>query len=294
MKKLIIYYNYGEGIGDTLISIYDILSLNNFIREEHPNITTELHINYVRPGDNLPYMLNIPFLRSCFKNVTFNRGLLINNGSLKIGDLEYIRLFSCNNPNVNNSIPGCFDVFCSKQDKLFLSNLSINYSDFVYSLSSSNVIDFPILNNQVFKDANKFVSAEFTEDFEAIFYREFKTVNRPSIDKFIELLIPKLDKSKKYFFCSNSLEIKSIFDDLDFNFTYFRPIDKHPSDRVPDGFSPFKEDMYYALGDMIVMSKASKIYSGISRMHQSLFTFYCSSVKNVPVEFIPAFELTRI
>lgn len=286
-KELLIYYNYGEGIGDTLISIFDILTLREYLKNNHPDISVDLIINLEnRVGNSIEYMLDLKTFESYFKSVAYTKGVWIHSGKLKCKLGYFHRIFSCNNDAIENSIPGCFDILCKEEDIKFFLDLEIPFRDFILTMDSRNLPDYPVLNKKVQEDVDKFVSKNLPEEFESIFYREFKTVDYEQVNLFIEKLLPKLDKSKTYFFCTNHVEVKKIFDKLGYNLIYFRPIDKHPVGRIPNGYSPFEEDMYYALGDMILLAKSSKVHTGISRSYVSLFNFYASSIHNVPIEYI--------
>lgn len=287
MKKLTIYYNYGEGIGDTLISIYDIISISEFLKTNYPNVGVDLYINQTnRVGNTIEYMFDFETLSSYFTAITRTKNLDIQQGKLHINSEILQRVFSCNNPDTSNSIPGCFDIFCKEEDFEYFTSLPITFQSFILTMDSRSLPDYPILNKKVVKDVEEFVTSHLPEQFESIFYREFLTVDEKSLNSFIDKLLPNLDKTKTYFFCSNHVEVKKIFDSLDYNFIYFRPIDKHPIGRVPNGYSKYEEDMYYALGDMVILGKSTKVYTGISRAYVSLFNFYASSVHNVPIEYI--------
>jgi hypothetical protein len=286
---ILINFRFEFGWGDTFLNIYNCISLIEYIKQ-HTSLPIHFTINNKKESNALNVVLDLNYFNSIcdtFKILNNKNSLNIVNGEVTYELKLFKRIYSLNNPDVNNSIPGGYDVFIEPKNQDYVKSLKIPFNEFKYGVTSKNVKDYPIYKQNLLADTSKFLN----QDFESIYYRctgnyfgfssdiiQAKTAN------FLSYLTTKLDKTKKYFFCSNSAIIKKlVLENVDLNIILFRDLDKHDINHMPNGFSMLDEDAYFAVCEMLILGMSKRIHYSGEQTYISLFNFYPMSVKNVPL-----------
>ena len=286
--KFVFKFDFENGWGDTFIGIYNLVNLVDHIRTEHPNSEFTLLVNNRHNSNGLNVALNIEFFEkhfNTFKILTGEDLVVLKEGTIKYEDVEYKRIFSGNNHEPMNSVPGCLDVFVLENQHNEIKNLNIDYENFKFNFSSKNVKDFPVYNQEIIESINQFISDNFSGDFESIYYRSSATPQINKMEAFIQELINTLDKNKDYFFCSNSALVKQMIMKTDLNIKLFRGLDNHEINHIPNGFVHHGNqkdiDTFFAVGEMVILAKSNVIHYDGEQSYPSLFNWYANVVKNV-------------
>lgn len=280
----LVNFRFEFGWGDTLINTYNCIGLIKYIKE-HTSLPVHFTINNRREANALNVVLDINYFNNLceeFKILNNKDSLNICEGKTIYQSKEYIRIHTLHNSDINNSIPGGFDVFIEPENLQAVKNLNIPFDKFNYQLTPGTTPNYPIYNSSLYNNAVNFLNVEF----ESIYYRltgisGFSGEDR--IESFISYL-KQLDKTKKYFFCSNSAVIKKrALDESGLDITLFRGLPDHAQDHLPNGYSMFDEDAYFAVSEMLIMGQSKHIHYSGEQSYMSLFNFYPVSVKNVQI-----------
>jgi hypothetical protein len=280
--------DFENGWGDTFIGIYDLVNLVDSIRTNHLNSEFTLLINNGHNSNGLNVALDVEFFKdhfNTFKILTGENLIVLKEGTISYENNEYKRIYSGNNHEPMNSVPGCLDVFVLEEQYDDIKNLNINYEQFKFNFSSKNVKDFPVYNKEIVESIEQFISDNFNGDFESIYYRSSATPQISKMESFIQELVNTLDKDKEYFFCSNSALVKQMIMDTDLNIKLFRGLDNHNINHIPNGFvhhgNQKDVDTFFAVGEMIILAKSKVIHYDGEQSYPSLFNWYANVVKDV-------------
>lgn len=295
MKKIILTYCHYQGWGDSMISIFDILNLTEYIRNNHQDIYITFLINDINNLDVeniLSGILDFDFFISFFdefKIQVMDFSKFNENGSPIINGDKYRRIYSGRNDNVTNNTPGIFDCYVEEKDFEYFSELKIPFIEFTFNEIDDRVKDFPIFNSKILENVDNFIKTNFSKDFYSLCYRSKNPINYENLNKFIFNIKQKLSSDEEYFLCSNSVECKEKIKETGLNIKLIRDIEQHQKNDILNGF-PVGEnrdlDAFYSVCEMILLSKSKKIYYSGEFSWVSLFTFYAKSPKKVELQVL--------
>jgi hypothetical protein len=283
MKKIIFNHNFVNGWGDTFLCIFDIINCIDFIRSKFNDYEIIYIINNPYNSVSLEKVLNLEFLNHfvhSFKILNSHETVKINNGKIYYDNITYQRIYSGRNNDVNNNIPGTFDVFIPEQDE----KIDVPFIDFTYNDIDSRPKDFNIFNLDLVNNCNNFVKNNLNEKFDSIFYRALSPINVDKMNNFVNILENTLDLNKTYFMCSNSSVIKEKILQSKINIKLFRDLNNHNKNHVPNGYvkdCASVDDALFAVTEMLILSKGSHIYYSGEINNISLFNWYPINIKKV-------------
>lgn len=285
--KIIIKFDFQNGWGDTFLSLFDILNCIDYIKKNHPELYVIFLINDLYNINTLKLVLNTEYFEGIvdeFNILNINELFINKNGFGEYKGTKFERIYSGRNDFIKNNIPGIYDVYSEEKSLEYVSNLKIPFLDFTFDNLDERVKYFPIFNESLVERANKFIQENLDYKFESIYYRAINPLNYNNLNNFINKLKSQIDFSKKYFMCSNSALIKKMVKEIGVDVKFFRDLDSHDINHIPNGFVRFgqlAEDAIFPVTEMIILGQSSNIiYSG-DIQHVSLFNWYAINVKKV-------------
>jgi hypothetical protein len=294
MKKLILKFDFRNGWGDTFLSVFDIVNCIKYIKEKYLDIYVIFLINDIHNVNTLSLVLDIDYIKSIadeFYILNKQNAFIAVNGIGVYDNINYIRIYSGRNNNVKNNIPGIFDVYANE---LFLNeiiNLNIPFINFTFNDIDDRVKYFPVFSQNLIKQSKDFIKQHFNNNnFESIYYRALNPINYTNLNTFIYKLKNLVDLNNTYFMCSNSALIKKMVKDSGINVVFYRDLDNHSMNHIPNGFTMYGqtiEDAIFPMTEMIILGESSNIlYSGdVSNI--SLFNWYAINIKKTQLTSIP-------
>lgn len=285
---ILVNFRFEFGWGDTFINVYNCISLIKYIKEQ-TDCPVHFTINNKKNSNALNVVLDIDYFNSLcdyFELLNSQKSIDIVNGETIYQGKKFVRVHSLNNSDITNSVPGGFDVFVEPKNTDFIKALHIPYERFRYDMSTQVVSDYPFYKKELYERALNFLKCEF----DSIYYRSTGAIygfdgssGEGKVDRFISYL-NSLDKTKKYFFCSNSAVIKKmVLEKTKLNLVLFRDLNKHDINHLPNGFSMRDEDAYFAVSEMLIMGQSKHIHYSGEQSYMSLFNFYPVCVKRVRI-----------
>lgn len=285
---ILVNFRFEVGWGDTFINVYNCISLIKHIKEQ-TNKPIHFTINNRKNSNALNIVLDVEYFNNlcdCFEILNSQNSLDIVNGETVYQGRKFVRVFSLNNPDITNSIPGGYDVFIEPINVDNINSLHIPYEKFRYDMYSQRVSDYSFYKKDLYENAVNFLNCEF----DSIYYRSTGAIygfdgssGEEKVNRFIEYL-NRLDNTKKYFFCSNSAVVKkAVLDKTKLDIVLFRDLNNHHINHLPNGFSMLDEDAYFAVSEMLIMGQSKHIHYSGEQSYMSLFNFYPVCVKNVRI-----------
>jgi len=271
-----------------MISIFDILNFADFIKSKYPEIFITMVINDIRNlnvDKVLNHVLDINFFQNFFNDFsiqTINYVEFNKEGSCVYNNEDYERVYSGRNGDVENNIPGCFDLFIHKDFLNEFKTYNINYFDFTFNEDDEReILQFPIFNKKVVEYAEEIKQKYLGENFESICYRTNVT-DFEKLKNFRNKLNETIDKKNNYFICSNSSEVKKFLSELDVNSHMVRGFvdEKYHLDGYPTGDNQMI-DAFNSVTELYLLGESKKIYYDGEMPWVSLFVWYARTVKKI-------------
>jgi hypothetical protein len=271
-----------------MISIFDICNFTDFIKKNYKDISISLIINDIRNfnvKDVLSNVLDLEFFETFFDEFliqTIPYSDFNKFGKCYHNDMEYIRVYSGRNGDVENNIPGCFDLFAHKDFLKEFKEYNINYFDFTFNEDDEReILQFPIFNKKVIERAEEIKQKYLGENFESICYRTNIT-DFEKLRRFRNKLDETIDKKNNYFICSNSSEVKKFLSELDVNSHMVRGFvdEKYHLDGYPTGHNQLT-DAFNSVTELYLLGESKKIYYDGEMPWVSLFVWYARTVKKI-------------
>jgi hypothetical protein len=284
MKKIILSYCHHQGWGDSMISIFDMLNLTDFLRKKYDDLYVTLVINDIDDMDIqnvLDEVFDLNFFRNFFDEFVIQKKSFVdfnNFGCCEFNGIQYNRIYSGRNNDVKNNIPGIYNLYVEKNvSHIFEPNID-DYNYFVYDeVENKNIKEFPIFNKKVIDHVNGFISENFDGKFESVCYRANSVFDENRINS----LLNKLDKNKTYFLSSNSSLIKEKMSKEIPNAKMIRGFDKSYN---LSGCSNSYDDAFYSVCELYTLGESEVIYYGGELPWISLFVWYARNVRKVEIK----------
>ena len=285
MKKILLKFNYENGIGDTLISIFDVLNCIDFIKTKYPQVYTIFLINDLRITHELESILNLDFFAGFSDEfIIGNYYSSFINGYCDYDGQIFKRIYSGRNDNLLNNVTGIFDAYMIAEDYEKKKELEIPFHMFTFNETDDRIKNFPIFNDLILEESQNFIHNNLGGSFESICYRSMFNVDEKCFINFrnqIEFLIPI---GQRLFLCSDSREFKTFMMNTNFDLKMYRKINNHPNflNGRPTGKTA-NSDMISAAVELNILAESSRIlYHGESQWI-SYFTWYARNIKRVPL-----------
>lgn len=287
MKKVILSYCHHQGWGDSMISIFDILNLTNFLRNKYDDIYITLIINDIQNFDienTLNEVFDINFFKTFFDKFVIQKKSFIdfnNFGCCEFNHTKYNRIYSGRNDDVKNNIPGIYDLYVEKNiSHIFELNTS-DYDYFVFNeIENKKIKEFPIFNKKVINHVNNFISENFVGEFESVCYRANNIFDKNKINN----LLNKLDKNKTYFLSSNSSLIKEKISKEIPNIKMIRGFKNSYNLSGYSNSSSKISDAFYSICELYALGESKTIYYEGELPWVSLFVWYARNVRKVEIK----------
>jgi len=288
MIKIVLSYCHFQGWGDSLVSIFDILNLTDFLRNKYSNLYITLVINDIR-SLNIKAVLNevldLNFFDVFFDDVIIQDipySIFNNNGICSVKGHMYKKIYSGRNDDISNNVPGIFDVYVETNA---LDTIDISISDCKYFTYDEielgkTIKNFPIFNPKIIDYSESFIRNNLSSEFEAIYYRANEQIDVNKINN----LISKVNKNLTYFLCSNSSEVKKIISSFIPNSKMIRGFDNqnYHLSGCPMGINQLN-DAFFSVCELYTLSRCKTIYYDGELSWVSFFVWYPRNVCNVKV-----------
>ena len=285
MKKIILSYCHYQGWGDSMVSLFDILNLTEYLKNKYSDLHVTLVINDIRNldvEDILNEVFDMNFFRTLFDNILIqkiNFNEFNNNGVCNFLGTTYHRVYSGRNYDVKNNTPGIFDVYVDENELDSFTETTQDYLNFTFDeVESREIKKYPIFNQKIIDYVNNFIKEHLTKDFESICYRANNILDETKISN----LIKKLDKRKKYFLSSNSSVIKKTIHDSIPNVKMIRGFDNesYHLQGFPVGENKLS-DAFFSVCELYMLGEGKKIYYEGELPWVSFFVWYGRNVCKV-------------
>lgn len=285
MKKIILSYCHYQGWGDSMVSLFDILNLTDYLKNKYEDLFVTLVINDIRNLDVenvLNEVLDLNFIKSFFDEVIIQKVIFDefnNNGICTFKGLKYERVYSGRNYDIKNNIPGIFDLYIEQEKVSEFEETAQDYLKFTFDeMESKEIKKYPIFNKKVIEYVDNFIKENFSDKFESICYRANNIMDNNKIQN----LIGKLNKRKKYFLSSNSSEIKKIISKSVPNVKMIRGFENenYHLSGFPIGESKYS-DAFYSVCELYMLGEGKKIYYEGELPWVSFFVWYGRNVCKV-------------
>jgi hypothetical protein len=294
-KKVILTYCHYQGWGDSMISIFDILNMTDYLKTHYTDFHITLLINDIgnlEVEKILNEILDLKFFENFFDEfriqvVSFSA--FNNSGTVFLDNEIYKRIYSGRNEEVNNNTPGIFDFYVLQENYEEVKNLNLPLLDFTFDENDDRVKNFPIFKKEILERVDDFIAQNFENEFYSICYRSISPINYQNLNDVASTIKLKLNPNQEYFLCSNSAECKERIKDSGLKIKLIRDVSQHNKNEILNGLSISENkifDAIHSVCEMIILSKSKKIYYSGELSWVSLFTWYAKNVGKVELKII--------